>query len=191
MDRVDVVTRAAEMPVLLGEMKSYLRTGDAEEFDVVTCLRTATDLVEKMTGRSLITRTLKKTFDCWESPMRLDRSPVTVVDSVKYDDADGNEQTLATTEYETELSGLTALVQRLPTVTLPTLDSAQTLGRVRVQYQAGYGANPDDVPEPLRQAVKMLAVHFFIERQAIGPAAMAAIPLGVDLLIDDYRSRYP
>lgn len=58
---------------------------------------------------------------------------------------------------------------------------------LEVEFRAGYGATPDAVPGPLRQAVRALVAHWFENRGDASSAA--ALPAEVAALIAPFRRR--
>ena len=42
----------------------------------------------------------------------------------------------------------------------------RAVGGIRVEFTAGYGTDPADVPAPIRQAVKMIAQHLYENRES-------------------------
>jgi hypothetical protein len=56
---------------------------------------------------------------------------------------------------------------------------------IEIDVVAGYG-DAADVPEPLRQAIRLLVAHWFEDRMLVG-AAEAPLPKTVDALIAPYR----
>ena len=61
-------------------------------------------------------------------------------------------------------------------------------GSATVRLVAGFGARWDDVPADLRQAVFLLAAHYYENRSETGTIAGGAMPFGVLVLIESYRA---
>ena len=59
---------------------------------------------------------------------------------------------------------------------------------IEVDFTAGYGTSAAEIPQPLRQAIRMLVTHWFEHRSAVtlGDAA-AATPAGYRELLAPYR----
>jgi uncharacterized phiE125 gp8 family phage protein len=64
----------------------------------------------------------------------------------------------------------------------------RALAGIELDIEAGYGAVGSDVPEALRQALRLLAAHWYENRgiAAIGQA-VALLPANVSALIAPYR----
>jgi uncharacterized phiE125 gp8 family phage protein len=57
-----------------------------------------------------------------------------------------------------------------------------------VDFTAGYGATSVDVPQPLRQAVRLLVTYWYEHRSAVVIGDMAAnAPRGFSELVAPYR----
>lgn len=138
-------------------------------------------------GRALINQTWRIDACSWGSPfIRLPLAPVQIEGlTVKYFDGDNVEQTLAADQYEFFADAIGPRLSRAASVSWPSLYSRADA--VRVTFVAGYGATAENVPAPIRQAVLMLAAHWYANREAVADQGMAAIPLGVDALIAPYR----
>jgi len=136
-------------------------------------------------GRALITQTWRIDARTWGYPfIRLPLAPVQSV-TVKYFDRDDVEQTLAADQYEFLTDAMGPRIGRAPSSSWPSLFSRGDA--VRVSFVAGYGDAPTDVPSPIRQAVLMLAAHWYANRESVSDHNMTAVPNGVSALIAPYR----
>lgn len=149
-------------------------------------LRSAMAAVEARLGRALLARDFSLTLTRWreEGCQPLPIGPVRSVEAVTLVDAGG----LAS---EAEPDGWSVMrdSQRPRLVgrfgrNLPKLPRA---GHAEIRFTAGFGASWDEVPADLRQAVLMLAAHFYENRAESGFAA-GSMPFGVLVLIEAYRA---
>ena len=63
---------------------------------------------------------------------------------------------------------------------------------VTLQVTSGYGASPEDVPRPLRQAILMLVRDWYdVRGNILVDGTIAKLPNAVDQLIAPYRFREP
>ena len=152
----------------------------------------AHEACEQRTERALITSTWQLTMDgfpsaCHGNPLaaiRILRCPVQAVASIKYDDADGVEQTLATTgAYRVNIWAEPATIT--PVGSWPATLSGHT-GTVRVTFVAGYGDDPTDVPEPLKKWIKLSVGDLYERRNASGETPVTEHGF-VDNLLQPYR----
>ena len=114
-------------------------------------------------------RSLQRTFGAFGSEMSANNGSV-----------------LAATAYSTDTLGEPARVylKDIPSATLRRYNA------VEIAFTCGYGAAAGNVPEPLRQAIKLLAAHWYENRVAVGEASQLKfeeLPLGVQYLLAPYR----
>jgi len=170
--------------------KTWMRISHSDEDSLIASLITrATNYVENETRRQLINATYTFSFDMFPhgdviySPV----SPLGSVTSITYLDADGASQTLASSVYGVDIIRDPGRIYLKSGQEWPsTLDQDQA---VTITAVSGYGASSSDVPEPLIQAVLMLAAHFYEHREAVDPkgTTFAPVPMGVERLILQYR----
>jgi uncharacterized phiE125 gp8 family phage protein len=177
-------------PVTVEELKGHLRvTSTSEDDEIESFIKAATgklDGADGSLGRALITQTWELTLDAFpRREVSLPLPPLQSVVSIKYDDVTGVEQTLAVENYKVDNRSQPGWV--LPVGSWPPTYSG--INAVRITFIAGYGDNGDDVPEPLRQAIRLWAGHLYENREAVITASgfMREIELGVEDHIRDYR----
>jgi len=143
---------------------------------------------EIYTGRSFIDTVWKLTTDSFPDMYELPRSPVSAVASIKYYDVDDAQQTLAAAYYDTDFQNEPARIVQDPDYTWP--DTYGKINAVEVNFTAGYGVLASDVPEQIKLAIKMLAAHWYENREPvlIG-VSQSNIPMSVDSLLWQYRLR--
>ena len=168
------VPPAAE-PLTLAEVKGRLSVSDTyDDADITAGIRAAREHGEQFTGRAFIEREILATWPAFFDELPLPVLPVGQVLEVRYYDPDGVDTVLASGDYLVDdYAPLTRLVPP-PGVQWPPVQ--QRFDAVRVRYQAGYGPDGSDVPEPIRQAL-MLAVGHWVRFQAqaesgVGPTRM-------------------
>jgi uncharacterized phiE125 gp8 family phage protein len=164
----------AALPVSLEEVKALLRIGNSEEDALIAgFVRSAAATCEAFTGRVLIDTELDEVLAASRAWSRLGAGPVRAIEDVAALDADGSAVTLAAAEYALDIDACGDGWVRLLT------PPAQK--RVRVRYRAGLApaADPNGIPEPLRQGIARLAAHLHAHREAAQaeqpPAAVAAL----------------
>lgn len=178
-----LVTAPATYPITTAEAKIQCRVDTSDEdayFDVL--IAAATDYVEKYLGRSVATQTWRLTLDEFSDAMRLPNGPVQSVSSVKYDDADGVEQTLSSDVYTADLTSDPQWVVRNSDQSWPTTSAA--VNSVRIEYVAGYSS----VPASIVQAIKLLISNWYMQREAVSDKEMREVPHAVTALLTNYRS---
>ena len=64
------------------------------------------------------------------------------------------------------------------------------IGGIEIEFTAGYGDNPSDVPEPILQALKLLVAHWYEVRNPVHIGQMATrVPDTVSSLLAPYKVR--
>lgn len=188
--RLVVTTGPAQLPVTLSQVKHRLGVGDDTTSDdayLMQLVRAATEIGEKRTGRAFVTQTLTLWLDGWPkdatgreeiwegwrqgaetnllTPRRaieLPRPPLQSITSVStFDDSD-TETTYASSNYfvDTATEPGRLVLRNSASAPAPT----RAANGLKVVYTAGYGADPGDVPEGLREGVLRLASFFFENR---------------------------
>lgn len=188
---VVVIDSPATEVVSLEEAKAHLRVDFDDDDDLIQSLVAAAtsylDGPNGYLGRSLITQTLEMRTDAFRScPIDLPYGPVQEILAVVYDDADGIEQIVSDADYRL-ISG-----DRLELVFGKSWPAARSQSdAVRIQYIAGYGDTAEDVPEPLRLAVKLLVGAWYENReQTVIGVNVTPLPrsVAVESLISPYRA---
>lgn len=147
------ITPPAEEPISLALARLQCRVDGNEVDDLLTLyIAAAREECEKRTGRLLITRTVEQRLDafpCGGAAIRLEGLPAGSIVSVKYDDANGTEQTLANDAYLLDAAAYPG-GWLLPAAGSSWPATAPTVNCVRIRYQAGYGAAAQ-VPPSIRK----------------------------------------
>jgi uncharacterized phiE125 gp8 family phage protein len=179
---------AADPVVTLSDMKRQLRvTHNDEDAFIETLVATAVALLEGRSGylsRALVSQQWRMSVDCFPCRyLEMPLPPLISVESIKYLATDGVETTLATSEYVVDIALLQGRVRPAYGKTWPATLADELA--VRVEFTAGYGA-ASAVPLEIKQAIKMLVTHWYMNRGDIG-----TIPLGtataVSSLIGSHR----
>lgn len=149
-------------------------------------LRAAMAAIEARIGRALLAREFAWTVTRWrdESSQGLPISPVQGVAAITLVGADGSETSVDPDVWAVLRD---AHRPRLVARSGRSLPSIPRAGHAEIRFAAGYGASWEQVPGDLRQAVFLLAAHYYENRSE--PAQTAGtMPFGVLVLIEAYRS---
>ena len=162
---VEIATQPTNEPVSVEEIKANLRLDGSEQDALIANLAKAARMaVEARLHRTLINTVYMQRHDAFEDVLELYRPPVSVVESVKYYDADGILQTVDAADYIVDLASLPPRIVPAFGKTWPT---AQTkINTVEITFTAGYGPDATTVPEPIRQAIIMLASDMYEHPEA-------------------------
>lgn len=186
-----VVTPPAVEPVTLSEFKLQARIDhDDEDTLIAQYIKTARQHVEIILKRALITQTLQLAMDeWWIEDVELLMPPLQSVTDIKYRDENGTEHTLSAENYVVDTSFEPGRVRFAKGVSRPNVP-LWPYAAVKITYVAGYGNTADSVPEPIRQAIRMLAVHYYENREAVYTERggnVQVLPFAVDALLAPYR----
>lgn len=187
--RTVLLTQAGVEPVSLDELKAHVQVEhDLDDALLTACQLAARVWVETHLRCALISQTFEGYLDCFPcGPIVLRHGALQSVDSVMYYDADGVEQTLDPSVYHVDT------VRRPGRLYLRHGESwpATEFGRpnaVRVQFVAGFGDSPEDVPAPIKAAIKLLAGHMYAFREPeITGTVIARSGFAHEALLAPYR----
>lgn len=175
----------ATEPVSLAEAKAFLRIDDTAEDGLITTLIGAARLhVEGITGKALLAQSWRIVLDDWpeNGAVRLPVTPMIAVTAITATDTNGATHDLALEQFLLDAGRL--IVPRV-VVGMPALQERQG---IEIDYVAGYGAEPEDVPADLRQAMLGLVAHWHEHRDAVILAGSGAIvPSGFDRLVAAHK----
>ena len=178
----------ADLPV--EAFKAHLRlgsgfgTGETQDAVLASFLRAAIAAVEGRTGKALLMRMFALTLGHWTTDCGqvLPVAPVSAVTQVERIAADGTRADVATGSFWLERDTQTPRLRATGTA----LPSVPAKGSVVVHFEAGFAAAWDGVPSDLRQAVLMLAAHYYEYRHDTG-LSNGCMPFGVTSLIERYK----
>ena len=187
--RPEVVRRTeapAKEPISLEDAKSYLRiTSPDPDAMVAALLAAARDRAERRCERAWITQEFVAHLDgFWGgADLLLPYPPLQSVEAIKYlSDDVGTELTVATTVYEVDTTDEPGRIRLKPGQSWPTAYSRSRA--VRIEFTAGYGDEPEDVPDSARHAVRLLLGHYDRNRAAVVTGTIATeLPEAVEALL--------
>jgi uncharacterized phiE125 gp8 family phage protein len=182
---------AAAMPVRAFAEHLRLGSGFADDGSEDTVLelylRAAMAAIEARLSRALIARDFSWTLSRWreDASQGMPTAPVRAVTSITLFEPDGSE-----TAVDPEAWSLLRDAERPRLVgrfgrSLPRIPRG---GHAEIRFSAGFGEAWEEVPADLRQAVFLLAAHFYEGRAAAGGAVPGSMPFGVLVLIEAYRA---
>lgn len=186
-----VTTAPATEPLTLAEAKAQCRVDIDDDDTLLTSLIVAArELVEKNTGRCLVTTVFKAYGDHFADEMVIPDPPLVSVGSVKYLDADDVEQTLATTFYQVSSAVEPARLWLKPGQSWPTISEYKQA--VNITYTAGYGA-ASAVPQALKQAMRLLIGAWYEHREEIITGTIVSalpVPIAAKALMRTYQTGF-
>lgn len=181
-----LLTAPAEEPLTLAEAKAFLRLDHDDDDTLVAALIASARLhVEALTRRALVTQTWRVTRDAWPANGRLALLPAPVrnIVSVTVAAAGGAVQAVPAESFDADFAAAPAVLAFAPgSLPAPGMRKAG----IAVTFEAGYGAAAD-VPAPLRQAVRLIAAHYYENRGALPGNGAAPLPASLAPLVAPYR----
>lgn len=188
------VTPPAVEAVTTADVLAHLRL-EAEQTDTADVAAKIGEAVgwldgrDGILGRALITQTWCLVLDRFpRGAITLPLPPLQLVESIAYTQPGGSTATLPLSDYVVAGIGTNDPARILPArdKAWPATDDYPEA--VRITFRAGYGAAPEDVPAPLRGAIKMLAAHLYENREtAVIGTIVADLPLGFSDAVSPYR----
>lgn len=187
---IKVVTAPTSNPISTADMKARLRVDFTDEDDVIAAM--IAGAVARIDGPrgigiAMMAQTWRLTLDAFPSEFRLPGWPITSVASIKYDDADGVEQTITSSNYRVDLNATPVRVAPVSGYAWPAPLVAN--GVVRVEYVLGQ-VHAADVPADLVDAVAMLAAERYENREAATDGTRSPLAYGVDMILAEYRQAH-
>ena len=205
-----LITAPAVEPVTLTEMRTHLRlhsNDTSEDAYLFNLIREVREEIEQRIGRAIIEQTWQLTIDHWPHGREpwwegtkeahihvlhgnygwlvLPKSPLISVESVTVYDEDSTAQSINVPEtFDIDTAqepGRLALKsgQTWPVALRPT-------NAIEVVYKAGFATSADDVPGPLKRAVRNLVAYAYQYRGDCSSEA-AMIAAGVKGVVDQYK----
>lgn len=182
-------TGPAVEPVTLADAKAHLRVFNTTEDATITrMIKAAREHIEETTGRAIVTQTWKLWLDAFprDGKITLPRPPLIGVTAIKYVDTDGAEQTLPADVYGEYPEGFVGTVARRHGKVWPA--TAVDPKAVEIEFQAGYGATPSNVPSDLVSALLLLVDHFYHNRSETGDGPITVNPIASERLLGKFKT---
>ena len=179
------VTGPTIEPISRIEAREHLRLDDDVDDSQIRAYITAARVwAENYTGRAFINRTMRQTLDSapatangpfgayveahqnvlvgGQSAIELAMSPVVSVSSIKYYNDAGTESTWATSNYYVDTNRDVARIVLLDGGSWPT--DLRAANGLEINFTAGYGTSPNQVPEPIRAAIMQYMTFLYEHR---------------------------
>ncbi len=179
-----LLTRPAVEPIALAGMKAFLRVETGDDDDVITALIAGSRIhVEAQTRRALFTQSWRLSRDNWPADGRIKvlPAPLQSLTAARVYDEDGSTRDVDRQAFVLD-RGASAVAFAPWALPVP----GRLVAGIELDVVVGYGEAATDVPEPLRQAIRLLVAHWYENRGLVG-AAGAVLPQTVAALLAPYR----
>lgn len=186
-----LITRATSEPVTLAEVKTHMRvTDDDSDKFIIPLITQAREILESLSGICFLNQTWSMTMDDWgpriDEPwwegtrqgyigdlsgsitsVEIVKYPLNSVTSVTVYDGAGN-ATVAdlSVVFDIDTESKRGRISLKQGQTWPV--ALRRTNAITIVYVAGYGASPDDVPQPLKLAINSLVAFLFSHRGNCG-----------------------
>jgi uncharacterized phiE125 gp8 family phage protein len=174
-------------PITLAEAKAHLRVEHNDDDAVIVSLIAGSRIhVETQTRRALISQNWRIIRDHWPSDGQIAILPVPLqqIVAARVYESDGSTLAIDTQAFVVDKASAPALVAFAPW-SLPA--PGRVIGGIELDVKVGYGDGAADVPEPLRQAIRLLVAHWYENRGVTSQRAVNVLPIAVNALIAPYR----
>ena len=174
-------------PLTSAETKLHLRVEITEDDALIgNLIKAARQYAEEYTRRQLITATWKLYLDEFPDVITLFRPPLqTTGTSIQYVDDNGITQTLAASVYQIDTTSVLPRIRPAYGQSWPS--TRPIMNAVITTYKNGYGDAATSVPEPIRQALRLLVGHWYENRESVSGVRLEIVPHAVELLLWPYR----
>jgi uncharacterized phiE125 gp8 family phage protein len=190
-----LITKPAREPLTLAEAKLHRRVDDDHTDDdalIAEFIVRARRRAENYTHRALITQTWESRFNYFSGWMLLPHGSLQSVESVKYIDSNGTEQTVAASVYELDTFSPLGGVYLGYSQTWPSPRVEPQA--VRIRFVCGYGAYGSDVPEEIRGAMHLMIGDMYENRETGGVGTVAfeyKTSATIEAMLGPYRIAMP
>lgn len=170
-------------PVTIEEARAWLRFDTADEDATIGLLiRSARQALEQAMRGHMISQRWRFVRDAWPNSrvLTLPLAPLQSVDTIRVYDGAGQPHLMTRDQFRLSRC---AVVPRLKFDVDPPAPGLGASG-IEIDVTTGYGDTPEDVPGPLRQALRILLARWFDNR---GDLAMGPLPGDVLALVAPFR----
>lgn len=180
-----LLTAPAVEPLSLAEAKAFLRVEHADDDDVISALIAGSRIhIEAQTRRALVTQSWRLALDHWPADGRraVRPAPLQEVTAVRVYDGEGVAQSLDLQAFVIDPGNST-----LAFAPWALMQPGRLAAGIEFDVVCGYGDAASDVPEPLRQAIRLLVAHWYENRVLAAVGTVTVLPTTVAALIAPYR----
>jgi uncharacterized phiE125 gp8 family phage protein len=154
-------------PITRDTVKNHLKVDSSmtDDDDLIDQLiLAATYWCEDWQGRTYVSRARTEYLDTFPATIELPFPPLVSVQSIKYIDTDGVQQTLSSALYRVDTGAEPGRVTPAYNESWPSIRNVTSA--IEIAYTAGYGAGAD-VPDQVKAAIKLMIGHLYRHRDAV------------------------
>lgn len=193
---LNCTTAPTSEPVTWAELQAHARiVGNDDQTYGESLITAARQYAEQYTGLALMPQTWTLKLDNFWSDghvmrgavITAPRPPLVSVTSITYVDTNGTTQTLSASAYTVNTAAFPGRIYEAYGYTWPSVRDVEDA--VTVVYVAGY-ANAAAVPKSIKQAILILANHWYANREPVANVSMNAVPMSVESLLGMHNHGY-
>jgi uncharacterized phiE125 gp8 family phage protein len=177
-------------PVSLAEAKAHCRVdGDLEDTLIASLILAARLHIERSLDVALVSQSWSLYLDRWpeRAHVELPLAPLLSVDAVRLYGPTGSFMTLDPALFDVDAFSRRPRLSRRDGQSWPL--PGRGVNGVEIAFTAGHGSSADDVPMPLRLAIKLLVAHWHEAREPVLLGESAdPVPLSVASLLRPYHA---
>jgi uncharacterized phiE125 gp8 family phage protein len=181
-----LLTGPAVEPLSLDDARSFLRVEHDDDDPLISALIVSARMhVEGQGKTALISQDWRIVLDCWPHHGRIAvrPGPLKALKAARVYDCHGEPQTIDTQAFVPD-RGASTLAFMPWTMPVP----GRIAAGIELDVTVGFGDAAADVPEPLRQAIRLLVAHWYENRGLVAAADKSTVlPSTVAALISSYR----
>lgn len=179
-----VIADSSFEPFTLSEAKVILRVDFTADDDLITSIiKQCRYRAEQYTGIAITLKTVLQRFNAFSEIMQLGLGNPNGVNSIKYLDVAGDEQTLPTTVYGFDAYVIPGEVYRRPNAQWP--DVLNDRGVVRIEYGAGW-ADAASIPADIKGAISLMISDAYEKRED----SISRFPTAAQNYLELHRMKY-
>lgn len=170
-------------PLSVDDMRQWLQLDTRDDDDLLAAMiKAARSSIEQAIRRALMLQKWRVRAQEWprQGGLQVPLSPLLSLDAVRVFDAAGTPSLVDLSHFD--------VADSLITLRLDEISRDLFTFGVELDVSVGYGAQAADVPEPLRQAMRMLIAHWLAFRsQALHEGSVTHFPPAIAGAIMPYR----
>ena len=179
-----VTTPPTVEPRDVEELKDFARIDGSDADSLLKgFIQAAREAGEGYLGRALITQSITLSMDFWpDTPIPLPRPPLASVTAVRTLDEDDVATVYAASNYYLITNSIIGQLAIKFSSTPPVNTSNRAVAGYEIEFEAGYGDAGSDVPQAIREGLKLWATAMYEDR-VVGPEP----PPEAKRLLDIYK----
>jgi uncharacterized phiE125 gp8 family phage protein len=160
-----VTTQPVSEPITLQELKDFAHIdGTDEDILLNSFIESARRAAENYLRRALLEQTITLKMDYWPSEIiELPRPPLISITAIETLDESNTATVYSSDNYYIITGSDPGFVVIKQGITFP-INTERSFGGIQVRYKAGYGTNRTDIPNSIRDGIKLWATEIYENR---------------------------